>query len=153
TGLTLEGALPSDQDCQPKPAKRARTSFTAEQLQVWFQNCRARHKKQPPQSSFPQSAPLSRMPPSLPEDLHYSSFSSPDRPHLLALHGYLDGQCPACIVSAIFKKMVFIIISSPLLRPHRPKPLDSSVHLFAAASHQPLTCSTYFSVVIAVKML
>lgn len=64
-----------------------------EMSQVWFQNCRARHKKQPPQSSFSQSAPLSRMPPSLPDDIHYSPFSGLDQPHLLALHGYLDSEC------------------------------------------------------------
>lgn len=72
--------------------------------QVWFQNCRARHKKQPPQSGFSQGASLARMPPSLPEDIHYSPFSSLDQPHLLTLHGYLDSECwrapPACKLEA-----------------------------------------------------
>ncbi|KAI1232212.1 LIM/homeobox protein Lhx6, partial [Lamprotornis superbus] len=151
-GITLEGAVPSEQDSQPKPAKRARTSFTAEQLQVgqegqggwggrgspassraplspllsaqvmqaqfaqdnnpdaqtlqkladmtglsrrviqvWFQNCRARHKKHTPQHTVPPSgAPPSRIPSSLSEDIHYSPFSSPERARMVTLHGYIE---------------------------------------------------------------
>ena len=70
---------------------------------MWFQNCRARHKKHTPQhSGAPQGHPQSRIPSSLPDELHYSPFGSPERARMVALHGYIDSELRFTFATVIF---------------------------------------------------
>lgn len=79
-------------------ADRWRTYIAFLLPQVWFQNCRARHKKHVSpnhSSSAPVTAvPPSRLSPPMLEEMAYSAYVPQDGTMLTALHSYMDGRYP-----------------------------------------------------------
>lgn len=67
-------------------------------VQVWFQNCRARHKKHV-SPNHTSGAPLTSLQPArlapptpTPEELQYTTYEGPEGSMLSALHSFLDSE-------------------------------------------------------------